>query len=164
MTGLASTSPRLPPAANSTERSTAIERIIGGAQSAGGASGPAPPDPAGARLRALKGKGPPAAGRALLPLRGSAYSSLRLGLTSRTTGREPAPILLMLFIGSPSQRVSEAELRKAFTSPQSLQRPMLVAPWGLSISQWCLQVGASSRWTTCSSITVDISLLLDPGS
>jgi hypothetical protein len=42
----------------------------------------------------------------------------------------------MLDIGSPSQTVSVAELRNSLISLQTLHRPMLVAPCGLSITQW----------------------------
>src|SRR3954470_1569246 len=49
----------------------------------------------------------------------------------------------MLAIGSPSHNVSAAELRNSRSSLQTLQRPALVAPWGDSITQWCLHVGIS---------------------
>src|SRR5678815_4802455 len=65
---------------------------------------------------------------------GGDYSSASAAGFSCTTGRlAPPPILLMLAIGSPSHSVSTAELRNSRTSLHTLQRPLLVAPCGLSI-------------------------------
>src|SRR4029453_7733414 len=79
---------------------------------------------------------------------GGDYSSASVAGFSCTTGRlAPPPILLMLAIGSPSHSVSAAELRNSRTSLHTLQRPLLVAPWGLSITQWCRHVGTSGSAT-----------------
>src|SRR3989442_9011320 len=98
-----------------------------------------------------------------LRVRGEAATSSSSAATR--LGREPLHALYP-FPDSSSQRWSVAELRNSRSSPQRLQRPRLIEPRGVSITQWCWQVitGASaSGWMGLSSITDVLAIVATSG-